>query len=97
VINNFSDFRALDPFCRIIEQGPAGLVDGDHFFDLPAEDVVVDFIFKTAAIEGHVTLVSTVLTEGLRLTQRSHRPHAVVYPAMSCVGGQLTMGRESAR
>ena len=42
--DDMEDFRALDPFFRIIEQGLAGLVDGDHFFDLLAEDVVFDFV-----------------------------------------------------
>jgi hypothetical protein len=43
VIENMSDFRALDPFFRIIEQGLTEFVDGDHFFDLLAHDVVFDF------------------------------------------------------
>src|ERR1700738_2137938 len=43
-INDLDDFRALDPFFRIIEQGLAGLADGDHFFDLLAQGVVFDFI-----------------------------------------------------
>jgi len=38
----FADFQALDPFFRIIEEGVAGLVDGEHFFDLLAEDVVFE-------------------------------------------------------
>jgi hypothetical protein len=43
-IRDIEDFRALDPFFGIIEQGLEGLVDGDHFFDLLAEDVVFEFI-----------------------------------------------------
>jgi ketosteroid isomerase-like protein len=43
-IRDSDDFRALDPFFRIIEQGLEGLVDGGHFFDLLAEDVVFEFI-----------------------------------------------------
>jgi ketosteroid isomerase-like protein len=43
-IRDIEDFRALDPFFRIIEQGLDGLVDGGHFFDLLAEDVVFEFI-----------------------------------------------------
>ena len=39
-VDNMDDFRALDPFFRIIEEGLAGLVDGGHFFDLLADDVV---------------------------------------------------------
>jgi ketosteroid isomerase-like protein len=44
LIANSQDFRALDPFFRIIEQGLQGLVDGDHFFNLLADDVVFDFV-----------------------------------------------------
>ncbi|MDH6705642.1 ketosteroid isomerase-like protein [Kitasatospora sp. MAA19] len=43
-IENLEDFAALDPFFRIIQEGLAGLVDGDHFFDLLAEDVVVEYV-----------------------------------------------------
>jgi uncharacterized protein len=42
-IRDIEDFRALDPFFRIIEQGLEGLVDGGHFFDLLAEDAVFEF------------------------------------------------------
>lgn len=41
---NLGDFAALNPFFRIIEEGLAGLVDGGHFFDLLAEDVVVEYV-----------------------------------------------------
>jgi ketosteroid isomerase-like protein len=44
LLRDAEDFRALDPFFRIIEQGLHGRVDGDHFFDLLAEDVVFDFV-----------------------------------------------------
>jgi uncharacterized protein len=43
-VDNIEDFRALEPFFRVIEEGLAGLVDGDHFFDLLADDVVFEFI-----------------------------------------------------
>src|SRR5271170_4751820 len=43
-VSNLDDFRALDPFFRIIEEGVAGLVDGEHFFDLLAEDVVFEYV-----------------------------------------------------
>jgi uncharacterized protein len=43
-IDNIEDFQALDPFFRVIEQGLDGLVDGGHFFDLLADDVVFEFI-----------------------------------------------------
>ncbi|MGH3200433.1 MAG: hypothetical protein ACRDOH_23730 [Streptosporangiaceae bacterium] len=37
-VDNMEDFRALEPFFRVIEEGLAGLVDGGHFFDLLADD-----------------------------------------------------------
>jgi len=43
-MRDIEDFRALDPFFRIIEQGLQGLADGEHFFELLADDVVFDFV-----------------------------------------------------
>ena len=43
-VSNLDDFQALDPFFRIIEEAVAGLVDGEHFFDLLAEDVVFEYV-----------------------------------------------------
>jgi uncharacterized protein len=43
-VDNPQDFRALEPFFRVIEEGLKGLVDGGHFFDLLADDVVFEFI-----------------------------------------------------
>jgi hypothetical protein len=44
LIRDIEDFRALDPFFRIIEHGLQGLADGDHFFELLADDVAFDFV-----------------------------------------------------
>ena len=54
MIENMDDFRALDPFFRIIEQGLAGFVDGEHFFDMLAEDVVFDFIITVPNYPRHI-------------------------------------------
>ena len=54
MIENMSDFRALDPFFRIIEQGLAEFVDGDHFFELLADDVVFDFIITVPNYPRHI-------------------------------------------
>ena len=54
MIDNSDDFRALDPFFRIIEQGLAGHADGEHFFDLLADDVVFDFIITVPDYPRHV-------------------------------------------
>ena len=53
-IKDLDDFRALDPFFRIIEQALAGLTDGAHFFDLLAEDVEFDFIITVPNYPRHV-------------------------------------------
>jgi ketosteroid isomerase-like protein len=39
----YAAFKALDPFFEISQQGLAGLVDGDHYFDTIAEDAVFEF------------------------------------------------------
>jgi ketosteroid isomerase-like protein len=54
VIENTDDFRALDPFFRVIEQGLAGFVDGEHFFDMLADDVVFDFVITVPDYPRHV-------------------------------------------
>src|SRR5580658_10166683 len=53
-INDLDNFKALEPFFRIIEQGLDGLADGDHFFDLLAEDVVFDYVITTPGYPRHV-------------------------------------------
>ena len=88
MIENMGDFRALDPFFRIIEQGLAGFVDGDHFFDLLAQDVVFDFIITVPNYPRHVVgrdnlielyrgygsvFSSTAATTCVSITRRQHR------------------------
>ena len=46
-ITDLDDFKALDPFFRVIEMGLEGIADGGHFFDLLAEDVIFDYIITT--------------------------------------------------
>jgi ketosteroid isomerase-like protein len=55
VIRNIEDFQALDPFFRIIEEGLRGYADGEHFFDLLAEDVMVDFVITVPDYPRHVS------------------------------------------
>jgi len=45
-VDDLDDFVALDPFFRIIGEGLAGFVDGKHFFDLLAEDVVFEYVIS---------------------------------------------------
>jgi ketosteroid isomerase-like protein len=43
-VENLDDFAALDPFFRIVKEGVSGLADGDHFFDLLADDAVFEYV-----------------------------------------------------
>ena len=54
MIENLDDFRALDPFFRTIEEGLAEYVDGEHFFDMLAQDVVFDFIITVPNYPRHI-------------------------------------------
>jgi ketosteroid isomerase-like protein len=66
-INDLDDFKALEPFFRIVEQGLDGLADGGHFFDLLAADVVFDFIITTPGYPRHV--------EGRQAVAELYRPY----------------------
>ncbi len=39
----YAALKAFDPFFDIVQQGLAGLVDGDHYFDTIAADAVFEF------------------------------------------------------
>jgi ketosteroid isomerase-like protein len=59
-INDLDDFGALDPFFRIIEDGLSGLADGDHFFDLLADDVVFEYVITVPGYPRRVVGRSAV-------------------------------------
>jgi len=63
----------------VIEEGLAGLVDDDHFFDLLADDVVFEFIIT---VRGYPRRVAGrgELIELYRATTR-HFPRSVLRPA----------------
>jgi ketosteroid isomerase-like protein len=42
----YAGFQALDPFFEIIRRGLTGLVDGEHFFDVVADDAVFEFLYN---------------------------------------------------
>jgi len=66
-VASLDDFKALDPFFRIIEEGLKGIADGDHFFDLLADDVVFDYIITIPGYPRHV--------EGRRAVAELYRPY----------------------
>ena len=45
-----SAFTALDPFFDIVQQGLVGLVDGDHYFDTIADDLVFEFQYDLSML-----------------------------------------------
>jgi len=53
--------KALDPFFNIVQEGVAGLVDGDHYFDTIADNAVFEFRYIIAGwprrVEGREALV----------------------------------------
>ncbi|MEV6171483.1 nuclear transport factor 2 family protein [Streptomyces sp. NPDC051954] len=83
---NYSDYTALDPFFQIIEEGLAGFVDGRHFFDLLAEDVVFAYVIAVPGyprrIEGRRAVAELYRGYGSTMVLRSadelavHRDHA---------------------
>ena len=66
-INDLDDFKALEPFFRIIEEGLDGLADGGHFFDLLAEDVTFDYVITIPNYPRHV--------EGRQAVAELYRPY----------------------
>ena len=75
-IPNLGDFKALDPFFRIIEEGVAGLADGEHFFDLLAEDVVFEFIITVPGYPRRVT--------GREAIAELYRPYGTTFSLDRC-------------
>jgi uncharacterized protein len=75
-INDLDDFKALEPFFRIIEKGLDGLADGTHFFDLLAEDVVFDYIITTPGYPRHV--------EGRKAVAELYRPYGTMIVLDRC-------------
>ena len=41
--SKYDKFKALGPFFNIVMKGLDGLVDGDHFWDAVADEVVFEF------------------------------------------------------
>ena len=76
MVDNIEDFRALDPFFRIIEEGLREYVDGDHFFDLLAEDVIFDYIITTPGYPRHV--------EGRKAVAELYRPYGTMIVLDRC-------------
>jgi ketosteroid isomerase-like protein len=57
-------FEALDPYFAIVQQGLADFVDGDHYFDLFAEDAVFESRYHFPGwplmIQGRADLIAAL-------------------------------------
>jgi uncharacterized protein len=75
-ISDLDDFKALDPFFLIIAKGLEGFADGEHFFDLLAEDVIFDYIITVPDYPRHV--------EGRTAVAELYRPYGNVIVLDRC-------------
>jgi len=46
VENDYSEFHALDPFFTVVMEGLSKYVDGKHYFDTLADDVLFEFRYQ---------------------------------------------------
>src|ERR1700738_1938207 len=86
-ITDLDDFKALDPFFRIIEKGLEGIADGPHFFDLLAEKVIFDYIITVPGYPRHV--------EGRNAVAELYRPYSAMIVLDRCHdadGHRITSG-----
>jgi ketosteroid isomerase-like protein len=60
-VSDDAPFGANSPFFRIIKEGLEGLVDGEDYFDLLAEDVVFEYVISVPGyprrVEGRQNIV----------------------------------------
>ena len=105
-VEDFHDYEALAPFFRIIEEGLAGFVDGRHFFDLLAEDVIFDYVISVPGyprqVEGRRAVAELYRNYGSTMVLRSadelavHRDHeASVIVLEYAVHGQAVRTRRA--
>jgi ketosteroid isomerase-like protein len=73
-------FEALDPFFKVVLSGLSGLVDGDHYFDVFAEDATFECRYHfpgwPVKIEGRANLMASL--SGYGKTINLHSSDALV-------------------
>jgi uncharacterized protein len=75
-VTDLDDFKALDPFFRIIEKALDGIADGGHFFDLLADGVIFEYIIT---IPGYPRRV-----EGRTAVADFYRPYGTMIVLDRC-------------
>jgi uncharacterized protein len=86
-VSNLDDFRALEPFFRIVEEALVGLADGDHFFDLLADEVVFDYIITVPNYPRHVV--------GRAAVAELYRPYGEAFVLNRCFDLAVHRDRET--
>jgi hypothetical protein len=85
----YKAFTALDPFFDIVQQGLAGQVDGEHYFDTIAENAVFEFRYIFPGWPQKVASREALMAVFFRLRQkhlpaRRGRAHRPSIPGRSC-------------
>lgn len=74
-VGDDTSFGANGPFFRIIKEGLDGLVDGDDYFDLLAEDVVFEYVISVPGyprrVEGRQNIIDLYSGYGDYMEMRS--------------------------
>jgi uncharacterized protein len=86
-VSDLDDFRALEPFFRIIQEALVGLADGEHFFDLLADDVVFDYIITIPNYPRHVV--------GRTAVAELYRPYGEMFVLDRCFDLAVHRDRET--
>jgi ketosteroid isomerase-like protein len=64
----YAAVAALDPFFELVQRGLSGLVDGEHYFDMIAENAIFEFRYDFPGfprrIEGRDALMALYLGYG---------------------------------
>ena len=58
----YTDFKALDPFFDVVQEGLSRFVDGEHYFDTIADDALFEFRYSfpgwPQAVRGRANLMA---------------------------------------
>ncbi|MFF7590389.1 nuclear transport factor 2 family protein [Kitasatospora purpeofusca] len=80
---DYAQFKALGPFMELVEESLAGLTDGEHYFDLFADDVVMEFLYAPPgtppALHGRQAIIDSFRGYG-RIITLERMSDSEVYP-----------------
>ncbi len=93
---DMTKYAAMRPYFEVVAEAVAGLVDGDDFFDMHAEDVVVEYIITVPdyprRIAGREALAELYSDYGKSIVQSgSSDVHRYYDPEQSVVVLEYTM------